>query len=1114
MARVALTLLGGFRARLDSGASVALPTRKAQALLAYLAVPLGVAHPRDKLASLLWGSSVEKTARTSLRQTLYALRRSLRGADPTPLRLEADTVALDPAAVTVDVGAFEEGITLASPVALAKAVGLYEGDFLDGLAVQESPFEDWLQRERERLREMALQAFARLLDHLRAAGSTEDAIQTALRILALDPLQEAVHRALMGLYAETGRRAAALRQYQACVTTLQRELRAEPEAETRALYQEILRRRTQRITDSDGQPMLGPRVVLGASSSAVPEPPNPGEPPLIGRERDLARFEEWWDGAMAGRGRLIVLIGEAGVGKSRLVAELTAAASRSQGRVLIGRCYETERILPFAPWVDVLRSGQVMQERELLEALEPGWRAELGRLLPELPEVPKVAEPPPLGRGGNARHVFEAIGEVLTRLARKRPLVVVIEDLHWADEMSVRLLAFLGRRLRTVPLLALATIREEELADGVVLRQTLDELEESGQVERLPVAPLSRDDTTELVRALAPAGMPESLLATLGEEAWRASDGNAFVVVEVMHALREGAPVPGSRGLPVPDRVRTLVRRRLDRLSNRSRRLVAAAAMIGRQFDFPLVQRAAELSERDAAESVEELIRHRILRGSGEGLEFSHDRIREVAAEELPAPLRVALHRHVAESLEELYRPDLPAHALALATHYREGEVWDKAVTHLHAAGRQAASRSAHQEAVACFEEALTLLRRLPASRRALESDLDLRIDLRQSLYPLGRFADLRDHLGEGERLAETLDDPLRLARISAYISNHAWITGDLPRALASGQRALALANKSGDRPLAVEANLRLGQVHWNLGQYRDAVTFLGAAAELDTAAAPSDPSMRPTEPGLSELGLYWMAAPLTEVGRFDEALTAAGRALEFASRIDRPFAIAGALASIGLVELYQGRLEEAADTATRGLDVCRRRQVPAHRPWLAAMFGYACALAGRASEGLSFLHEAVDQAAKAGHVASQSWRMAWLSEASLLAGQMDDAERWADRALEQARQRGERGHEAWALRAQAEVAATRTPPAHDAARQRYREALSLAGTLGMRPLEARCYLGRAALHRARGQHDHARKALDRALESLRSLGMKFWLARAQALRATDSDRRASPESA
>jgi DNA-binding SARP family transcriptional activator len=1097
MARLLLTLLGGFRARLDSGAPVALPTRKSQGLLAFLAMPSGLAHPRDKLASLLWGSTVEATARTSLRQTLYALRKSMRAVDPPPLRIEADTVALDPRAVTVDVAMFLQGTGAATSSPLADALALYHGDLLAGLAIQEPPFEDWLLGERERLREQALEALGRLLGYQQAEGATEAAVQTALRLLALDPLQESVHRALMRLYVETGRRGAALRQYQLCVAAFQRELRAEPEAETKALYQDILRRRARGSLASEDRQVGGVLPApLGPPRPAGPETVGATEAPLIGRERDLARLLEGLEHAAAGRGSLVVLVGEAGIGKSRLVAELTVGATQRQGRVLVGRCYETERILPFAPWVDALRTGQVLEERELIDTLEPGWRSELGRLLPELPGAPPMPTSVPLGRGGNARHLFEAIGELLARMARRRVLVVVLEDLHWADEMSVRLLAFLGRRLQAVPLLVLATVREEELADSAFLRQTLDELDASGQLQRIAVPPLSRADTTALVRVLAPPGIPESLVVSIAEEAWRVSDGNAFVMVEVMHALRDGATVAGAPDLPLPSRVRALIRQRLERLSERGRRLVAVAAVIGRQFDFALVQRAADLSEREAAEGVEELVRHRVLRGSGEGLEFSHDRIREVAAEDLAPPLRVALHRRVAESLEDVSGADPAAHAHALGHHYRMGRVWGRAVAHLHAAGRQAAARSAHHEALVCFEEALSALRQLPVGHEVMDRDLDIRIDLRQTLFPLGRFADLREHLREAERLAETLGDERRLARVSAYISNCARITGDLPGALGSGRRALALAERFADRRLTMEANLRLGQVYWSLGQYRDAVAFVETAAECDSAASPATAPAPPTELGLAEL--YWIAPPLTELGRLEEALAAAERALEFATRMDRPFPLAGALVSVGLVYLYQGRLEDAVGILSRGLEVCRRWEVPVHRPWLAAMLGYTYALSGRASEGVALLDEAVDEAEKAGHVASQAWRLAWLSEALLLAGRPDDSAWYADRALEQARRSGERGHEAWALRAQAEVLAARKPSAR-AARDRYQEALRLAEALGMRPLEARCHLGLAAVHRTARRPDQARAALERAVEPLQRMGMEFWLTRAKA---------------
>jgi DNA-binding SARP family transcriptional activator len=721
MARLVLTLLGGFRASLEPGLPLALPTRKARALLAYLALPPGLAHPRDKLASLLWGSTVETTARTSLRQTVYALRRCLRGADPQPLRVSAETVALEPNAVTVDVREFERRAAEATPSALAEAAALYQGDFLEGLSIPEAPFEDWLLGHRERLREVVLTSLAGLLAHQRAAGSNDSAVQTSLRLLELDPLQESVHRTLMQLYVETGRRGSALRQYQFCVAALQRELRTEPEAETKALYHEILRR-GHVMPDPQNQPTRAAMAQSASHQAEFAEPPPAWEPPLVGRQRQVVRLMEALDGALAGHGRLVVLIGEAGTGKSRLVSELTAAASARTARVLVGRCYETERILPFAPSVDALRSGGVVEERDILDALEPGWREELERLLPELSRRAKPAAPSPSGdpagrSGGDPRYPFEAISEFLKRLTRRQPVIVVLEDAHWADDMSVRLLGFLGRRLHELPLLAVATIREEELADAGLLQQSLDEVDESGELMRLSVPSLSRADTVALVQALAPPGLPDQLVAHLAKDAWRISDGNAFVVVEVMHALREGQTVSLRQRLPLPARVRRLVQQRLQRLSDRGRRLVAVAGVIGRQFDFALVQRSADMSGREAAEGVEELVRQRVLRGAGDGLAFSHDHIREVATSELPAPLRVALHRRVAESLEEVYAHDLPARALALGTHYRDGNAWEKAAAFLHMAGRQAATRSAHQEAVTCFKEALSALRRLPASR-------------------------------------------------------------------------------------------------------------------------------------------------------------------------------------------------------------------------------------------------------------------------------------------------------------------------------------------------------------------------------------------------------------
>jgi predicted ATPase/DNA-binding SARP family transcriptional activator len=330
-ARLNLTVLGGFQAQLQPGPALVLPTRKMQALLAYLALPLGQAHPREKLAHLLWGDMPEAQARGNLRQALSRLRKLL----PKLVVLDESSVMLDPAAVDVDVVRFERLVAEGSIAAIEQIPGVYRGELLAGLALAERPFEEWLTSERERLHELAIQALGHLLIHQQQqtghqqAGAAEAAVQTGLRLLALDPLREPVHRAVMRLYARLGRREAALRQYQLCVDTLKRELRAQPEAETTQLHEQILRSRAVRpdaaevFPPSSGARAPGPRAdLLSAAATALPEVPPPTNLPastsdLIGRAARQAEEAE-----QRGVPRLVTLIGAGGIGKTRLGLEI------------------------------------------------------------------------------------------------------------------------------------------------------------------------------------------------------------------------------------------------------------------------------------------------------------------------------------------------------------------------------------------------------------------------------------------------------------------------------------------------------------------------------------------------------------------------------------------------------------------------------------------------------------------------------------------------------------------------------------------------------------------------------------------------------------------------
>ena len=1022
-----LTLFGGFQARTAAGNAVTPATWKARAVLAYLAVRADRPHSRDQLASLFWETVSQSQARKALRQTLFWLRRALPGRTVDCLRVDTQTVCLVSTAVHVDVAAFERLATGSTPADLERAIGLYRGDLLEGLTQQAAPFEEWLVAERERLREIALEALSKLVAHHQAHGADEAALAAVQRILALDPLQEAAHRAAMRLCLRVGRRAAALRQYGFCADILRRELAVEPEAETQELYRSVLRRR-----DGVGEAAAIPALTVATG-------------PFIGRAREVEQLREALRRTSRGRGSVVAVVGESGIGKSRLVMEAATAAIRGGTRVLVGHCRESQQILPLAPWAEILRAAWRGGDEAILGAIHPRWTTPLSRLIPEL-----VVVTPPVLDSPDQLQVFESVAQVLESLAARRGLTLVLEDVHWADETSLRLLSFLGPRLRAWPALLIATAREEELAGAPELRRIVHELQDGAHLTLIPLSALSREETFTLAEALSASAAEAAV--------WAMSAGNPFVVVEAARSFTDGAALDGLGRLPVPDRVRRVIERRLDHLSDRGRSIVDAAAVIEGPFTFEVIRRVAALREEEAAQAVEEALQRGIFREIEAEFAFSHDRVRTVARGRLRTLRRRLFHRHVAEALEATQAPNTGHLAATLGLHYHEAGVWDRALFHLTRAGIRARHETGLRESVRLLDLALLAVAHLSPGQETTEREVDVRLALDQALVPLGELDAALAHLRRAERLSTELEDQRRRAAIAVRLCDKLRFAGKFDLASESGHRGLQASMALGDGDITDEAHFFLGMVHELRGQYRAALDHLGATVDAMEGAPIERRGRPPYLPALTHLSTC-----LAELGEFTTAHEHARRALAMAEDSGDPLGLANASLASGAVHFHQGTTGSAIPFLERTVELSGAHHLGHVLPLAVVMLACAYGRAGQVTDAARRLLEAGRrfEISSGMRITRPRW-LAWRAEALALAGRTPEARALAERALALASSGGEQHAEAEAMKLVADLARRQEPPALAAAAGGYADALSLASRLELRPLAAHCHLALA----------------------------------------------------
>ena len=918
---------------LAAGRPIVVDTRKALAIVALVAAERRP-FARDELAAMFWPEADDEAARGSLRRTLSALRTATGG---TGLAIGRNQVAVDPA-TSIDLEDFERLSTSGSAADLEAAVALARGPFMAGFALRDSPsFDEWQALRAVRFDRTIADVLDRLAAARFAAGDLTGALDAARRRVALDPLDELGQRRLIELLAATGDRGAAIRQYRELVALFDRELGVAPLRETTSLYDAI---RENRIAGNERPAVTtGPPVAPGlASSAAVGRAA--GLTPLVGRDGELAAIDAAW--RVAGRnGRVVLVEGEAGIGKTRLGEAAAAAVEAAGGTVLAARGYPGEAAIAYGPIAGLLRAGTARPDAPArLGILDETARIEIGRLV-DLPAALRVRGPaaPP---GASARvRLLDALVEALSSLvAGDVPGLLWVDDLHLADDPSLEALAYLARRLEGRPLLLLLAWRREDLAPiGVA---AADDLARLPWAMRLELPRLDRDAIAAIVRAARPdGGSADALIDAIASD----SEGLPLHVV----AALASDDAPRTR---LPRSVQALMLERLASVGETAGQVLSAAAVIGRSFDLATVRYASGRSEEETVAAMEELVRRGIVRevpeatGPSITYDFIHGRMRDVAYESSSLGRRRLLHRRTAEALRldpsASGRDDRARHALVAAHEQRAGRPAEAAESYLRAAD-QAEAVFANREAIEHLESAIAL-------RPADAADA------------YSRIGELRSRLGEYPAAIAALEtsaaiaDPACLPGIEIALGRVHRRRGDLAAAASHVAAALGtpgLADSVRARAL-VEASL----VALRAGD-------LGAAG---TAAIDArEVAARVGDPHLSGVAERLVGLVARSRGELAEAQRALERSVTLARDDPDPTAAVAATTALALTLAASGAIEAALEASAAAIQACRHI---GDRHLEAAVENHVADIlhdAGRPDESMAHLKRAVGLFAEIG---------------------------------------------------------------------------------------------------------------------------------------------------
>ncbi|MEA3335021.1 MAG: AAA family ATPase [Chloroflexota bacterium] len=987
-----------------------IPRRQARALLYRLATRMELA-PRETICFLFWSDIPEHNARRNLSRVLSLLRTAL--PHPDMLISDGEDISLDRRRIWSDTIAFErcyrEGNVAGEVSSLDQAILLYRGSFLSGFALPESPeYEAWMLGEQRYWEQRYLTALSALVEQCTQRQQLDRAIDLAQRYLVMDAMSEQMHRNLMTLYAARGDRQAAMRQYEACVATLERELGVRPLPETRSVYLTVLGRETivDREVPSDRAWVTPPGLQL----------------PMVGRNGVLEEMREAFTRARQGDGGLVLISGQAGIGKTRLMQEF-ASSLPDPALVLMAVSQKGNLDLPYHPVVQALRSAGDLSD--VLHRVPVIWLAEAARLLPDLGTArPDLPPPLPVQPEEARTRLFEALCHLaLGMISDDGVLILCMDNLQWSDGATLAWLTYVADCARSKPVLLVGAYRSEESSRLAEFRRSL-----ARQTDLLELH-LEGIDAASIQELLHACGRHLSARPGLAERLHDATGGNPFFLLETLRSMLESSDLDQEPEkqllLPLNQTVQRAVAARLSRLRPIARQIIEAGAVLGAAFGFDILRATAGRREMETMDGLDELVARQLFIEQDTHYRFQHDLVRRAVEANLSPMRRQLLHRRAGRALERL---DLGTPG-SLAHHFAIGGRPKKALQYHDLAATAASGLFAWEKAEGHLGQMLSALdildpdcsdvhycslrgdvfsrranlRYLRGKRSQRDADLLALVQLarRAGNDPLllqssvdqvrylnldGRYVDAIAAAQEGLAVAVSLEDSKASSRLHAQMGFAHLLLGQPEQALASLETAETALAALGDSPdqAARGRILRVrGHVYFHLSSFEMAVECHEEALHIQREQGAAD------RIALAQLDLGLGLLKLNRFREFDRHV-ADGMAL--ARRIGARPVEAHGLCIQGFGLLYRAEFREAVRSFEHSLAI--HRSLPSRHEVSAALLGLGFAFyrQGSLAKAKGSMNAALETAQAVRHDRGISRALAGLGLVSTAQGALEDA--------------------------------------------------------------------------------------------------------------------------